>query len=41
MINRLGLGHYEGRSWSGFHRHACMVMLAYGFLALDPAVRDE
>jgi SRSO17 transposase len=28
----LGLGHHEGRSWRGFHHHACLVMLAYGFL---------
>jgi SRSO17 transposase len=26
----LGLDHFEGRSWRGFHHHACLVMLAYG-----------
>ncbi|MGC1720138.1 MAG: hypothetical protein WA746_14205, partial [Isosphaeraceae bacterium] len=26
---------HEGRSWRGFHHHACLVMLAYGFLALE------
>ncbi len=31
----LGLDHFEGRSWRGFHHHACLVMLAYGFLALE------
>ena len=31
----LGLAHFEGRSWRGFHHHVCLVMLAYGFLALE------
>ena len=31
----LGLNHFEGRSWRGFHHHASLVMLAYGFLALE------
>jgi SRSO17 transposase len=31
----LGLDHFEGRSWPGFHRHAAMTCLAYGFLALE------
>ena len=35
MKEELGLDHYEGRSWRGFHHHACLVMLAYGFLALE------
>src|SRR5262249_34915422 len=34
MKEELGLDHFEGRSWRGFHHHACMVMLAYGFLLL-------
>jgi hypothetical protein len=25
----------KGRSWHGFHRHAVLVMLAYGFLTLE------
>jgi SRSO17 transposase len=29
----LGWDHYQGRLWSGFHRHAVTVMLAYSFLA--------
>jgi hypothetical protein len=33
--DRLGLDHFEGRSWPGFHHHACLVMLAYGFLVLN------
>jgi SRSO17 transposase len=30
----LGLDHFEGRSWRGFHHHACLVMLAFGFRLL-------
>jgi len=35
MKEELGLDHHEGRSWRGFHHHAGLVMLAYGFLALE------
>jgi SRSO17 transposase len=28
----LGWDHYQGRLWSGFHRHTVAVMLAYSFL---------
>jgi SRSO17 transposase len=35
MKEELGLDHYEGRFWLGFHHHACLVMLAYGFLTLE------
>jgi SRSO17 transposase len=27
-----GLGHYEGRSWRGFHHHGTLAIAAYGFL---------
>ena len=39
MTEKLGLNHFEGRSWHGFHHHACLVMLAYGFLALEQVGR--
>jgi SRSO17 transposase len=28
----LGLAHYEGRNWRGFHHHATLCIAAYGFL---------
>ena len=28
----LGLGHYEGRGWRGFHHHATLCIAAYGLL---------
>jgi hypothetical protein len=28
----LGLGHFEGRNWRGFHHHATLCIAAYGFL---------
>ena len=37
MKEELGLDHFEGRSWGGFHHHAAMVMLAYGFPLLERA----
>lgn len=43
MKEELGLDHFEGRSWRGFHHHAALVMLAYGFLLLerDRAARER
>jgi SRSO17 transposase len=35
MKEELGLDHFEGRSWRGFHHHIALVMLAYGFLVLE------
>ena len=32
LKEELGLGHFEGRSWHGLHRHALMTMIAYAFL---------
>ncbi len=31
LRGQLGLDHFEGRSWRGFHHHACLVMVAAGF----------
>jgi len=31
LKQELGLGHFEGRSWRGFHHHATMCIAAYGF----------
>src|ERR1017187_10399998 len=31
----LGLGHFEGRNWRGFHHHATLSIAAYGFLVLE------
>jgi len=35
LKEELGLDHFEGRSWRGFHHHAALVLLAYGFLLLE------
>jgi SRSO17 transposase len=32
MKEELGLDHFEGRSWTGLHRHALMTLMAYAFL---------
>jgi SRSO17 transposase len=31
----LGLDHYEGRSWPGWHHHVTLVSVAHGFLTLE------
>ena len=32
MKKELGLDHFEGRSWTGLHRHALLTMIAFAFL---------
>jgi SRSO17 transposase len=35
LKSELGLSHYEGRNWRGFHHHASLCIAAYGFLMLE------
>ena len=35
LKEELGLDHYEGRSWNGWHHHVTLVMLAHSFLTLE------
>jgi SRSO17 transposase len=37
LKQEVGLGHYEGRGWRGFHHHATMCIAAYGFLVAERA----
>ena len=32
LKQEVGLGHFEGRGWRGFHHHATLCITAYGFL---------
>src|ERR687894_50667 len=32
LKQELGLGHFEGRSWTGLHRHALMACIAFAYL---------
>jgi len=35
MKRELGLDHFEGRSWQGWHHHVTLVAMAYAFLTLE------
>jgi SRSO17 transposase len=35
MKEELGLDHFEGRTWTGWHHHVTLVMLAHLFLRLE------
>ena len=35
LKDEIGLGHFEGRGWRGFHHHATMCIAAYAFLVAE------
>ena len=35
LKSEIGLGHYEGRGWRGFHHHITMCIAAYAFLVAE------
>ena len=39
LKQEVGLGHYEGRGWRGFHHHATLCIAAYGFLISEQETR--
>jgi SRSO17 transposase len=45
LKGEVGLDHFEGRTWRGFHRHATLCAVAHGFLALRralfPPIHDQ
>lgn len=41
LKQELGLGHYEGRGWRGFHHHAALSIAAYGFLVTERIATDK
>ncbi|MCP3167929.1 IS701 family transposase [Myxococcus qinghaiensis] len=38
LRGEVGLDHFEGRTWRGFHHHATLCAVAHGFLALRRAL---
>ena len=37
LKQEVGLGHFEGRSWCGFHHHATLCIATYAFLVSERA----
>jgi SRSO17 transposase len=37
LKEELGLDHFEGRHWLGWHHHVCLVSIAYAFLRFEQA----
>jgi SRSO17 transposase len=37
LKQEVGLGHFEGRGWRGFHHHATLCIASYGFLIAERA----
>ena len=37
LKDEIGLNHYEGRGWLGFHHHGVLCIAAYAFLAAERA----
>ena len=35
LKDEIGIDHFEGRSWRGFHHHAALCIAAYGFIAAE------
>jgi SRSO17 transposase len=38
LKDQLGLDHFEGRSWRGFHHHGTLCIAAYCFIAVERAM---
>jgi hypothetical protein len=41
LKEELGLDHYEGRSWIGWHHHTTLVIMAHAFLTLETLRRKK
>ena len=35
LKDELGLDHYEGRTWRGWHHHVTLTMIAFAYLVLE------
>lgn len=41
LKQEFGIGHFEGRSWRGFHHHATLCIAAYAFLLSERLVGPQ